>query len=498
MIEGAVDYIYKVFDPKKYSERLAYRTASEHQMRYRQAMQHRNRKSVTWGLNKSEDSHLSQGDLTTLRESSRRLDRENPFVHSFNDRLQEAVIGSKLNMSIRSANTRWSEKATNMINEWWHGRPEVRGMFSGGALERVLFRAKIVDGDILIVFLDDGNIQIIEGDRVQTPHDKTGDKTVFNGVKLNEYGAILGYWIAPDYDRKLRYKIKSSEFTFVNAKNAHFIASRHRVSMTRGIPKITQNMDLMNDIDEFLNATIVHQKVVASHCLFIERQDPGSENVLTNTDEDGNEVREQFVEPGLILTGRPGESAKILGPNQTAQQFGPVMSQLMRIAGMLYGLPLEMSILDFSQTTFSSARASLEVAHRVFSKQHNDFVKHDIGPVINWKLRQFVRQGVLEEPASTYRIEATPPKKISVDPMKETNADIARILASLDTHEDVCASNGKDYYDIVRQREREILLAQKVASRIVNKTGENWESRDIMGIEKAKAYVQDADKPDTP
>lgn len=491
MLEKAVDYLYKVFDPKAYSERLAYRTASEHQLRYRQAMDNRNRSSVTWGLNKSEDSHLSEGDLNTLRESSRKLDRENPFVCSFNNRLEQSVIGNKLNISIRSSNSRWSEKATKEINDWWSDIPEIKGMFSGGQLERVLFRAKNVDGDILVVFLNDGRIQIIEGDRIQTPPGKGNDPLVFNGVQLNKFGGITGFYIAPDYDQRKTKAFKADDYRFVNAADSHFIASRHRVSMTRGIPKITQNMDLMNDIDEFLNATIIHQKIVASHCMFIERIDPGSENVFTNKDEDGNDIREQYVEPGMILTGKPGETAKILGPDQTAQQFGPVMSQLMRIAGMLYDLPLEMSILDFSQTTFSSARASLEVAHRGFSKQHNDFVKHDIAPILKWKLRQLMRQGVLDEPRSFYRIEATPPKKISVDPMKETNADIARILASLDTHEDVCASNGKDFSDILQQRTREIESAAKAAERVVKRTDEEWQSRDIMGIEKAKAYVQE-------
>ena len=211
MLVQAVDYLFKVFDPKGYSERLAYRTASEHQLRYRQAMDHRNRSNVTWGLNKSEDSHLSEGDLNTLRESSRKLDRENPFVHSFNNRLEQSVIGNKLNLSVRASNTRWSERATKLINEWWHDVPEIKGMFSGGQLERALFRAKVVDGDILVVFLNDGRIQIIEGDRIQTPPGKGNDPLIYNGVQLNKFGAITGFYIAPDYDQRKTKGFKADD-----------------------------------------------------------------------------------------------------------------------------------------------------------------------------------------------------------------------------------------------------------------------------------------------
>jgi lambda family phage portal protein len=488
-IGKVIDDWYKATNPLKFAQRQA---AS--QFRYRQAQKGRLRGRFA-NQTGSADVHLKEGDVKLMRERSRELDRDNLFASSILDRLEESVIGSGLGVTFNSPNGAWNKRASKLWEEWWNGTPESREMFSGGDLERLLFRSKKVDGDILVIKLNSGRIQIIEADRIQTPPDRLSDTRIVNGVEVDSVGKIIFYHVTESDDK---VSGTNRKFTKIPASDAFFIAERQRVSMTRGVPVFVRNMDLFDDIDEFMNASIVQQKVSASHCMFIERKGglDGIDGVTTETNSEGTQQQQQYIEAGTILQGEIGESAKMLGASQTGQQFGPFMSQLLRLSGLIYGMPLEILSLDFSQTSFSSARASLQVAQRSFTKEQRKFFKGLIEPIVRWKIRQFIKSGELSLPAGGYELNVTPPKMISIDPLKETNADILRVLHGFTTTRDVCQANGVAWKDILAQRYDEIIEAGKTATKVVNKTGEEWSSRDILGIKTTDAYAQKPEQTD--
>ena len=488
-LAGAVDNWYKVTDPQKYTARMTQRTAGEHAFRYRQAVKSRIRSGYN-NTRGSGDAHMGETDMKNLRDKSRSIDRDNFFATSILDRLEENVLGDALNIQVESNNKRWNDQAEKLWSEWWEDQPEVRGTFAGGELEKIIFRSKKVDGDVLIILRKDGKIQLVEADRIESPANKTSDDNVINGVHVNNDGKILGYYVTNAPDDKKDWKGRT-EHSYIKAEFAIFLAERHRFTMTRGLPVFTRNSDLFDNIDEFLEASIIQQKISASHCVFIERKGglDGLDGVTTEIDSEGKEQQQQTVEPGMVLYGEPGESAKMLGASQTGQQFGPFMTQMLRFAGLIYGLPLEILSLDFSKTNYSSARASLLIAHKSFKKQHRTFIKETISPIARWKIRQWIREGKLADTRADYKITATPPKMISVDPLKETKADIERIGAGLTTMRDVCASNGTDWRSTIKQREEEIITASKAAANVVKRTDEEWSARDILGI--SQKYNQD-------
>ena len=207
------------------------------------------------------------------------------------------------------------------------------------------------------------------------------------------------------------------------------------------------------------------------------------------TDSLGNTYQEENFRPGQILYLDIGESAKILGPSQTGQQFWPFITQLLRFAGLCFGLPLEVVSLDFSKTNYSSARAAILVSHKAIVQKHKSLVRQFMEPVVRWKTENDIRKGILPMPSKGYVISATAPKMISVDPLKETKADREKINGGLSTLRDIVSSNGQDWTEIMSQRSFEIEEASKIAKNLVKKTGEDWSARDILGI--AKDYNAD-------
>lgn len=478
-LANAVDGFYKVVSPSKYNQRKLQRDLSS-KLTYRTARQSRIvRGSAT--SKGSGDSHVTEPDLDTLREKSRELDRNNLFAKAILDRLNESIFGVGIDIDIVSPNKNWNKKAERLFMDWWNGMPDARGLFSGPELEKMVYRTKKVDGDVLIVMLKSGQLQVIEGDRIRTPKKYDKDKNVVHGVRVDKYGKPIQFYVFPHNDNK---REKASDFSVIDAKDAIFLGERHRYSLTRGIPCFTQSMELFDDIDAFTEASIIQQKISASHVMFIERNGgiDALDGVETTEDEYGNSRQEQVMSAGTILYGEKGESAKMLGASQTGQQFGPFVTQLLRFAGIDFGLPLEILLLDFSKTNYSSARASMLTAHRFFLQQHRQFVHQFMAPIVEWKLKQFIKSGALGEPARNYSVTSVPPKMMSLDPSKETKADIERIKSGLTSNREVCNSNGTDWIDTLKYREDEIREAIKIAQNVVKATGEDISFRDILGL----------------
>jgi lambda family phage portal protein len=457
---------------------MTVRESKKESFRYRQAgLQRLGPQSITG--KGSGDNHLNFADLNIIREKSRQTDRDNMFFSSILDRLIENVIGNGVNIQIQSKNKRWDNQAEFLWSEFWGNKPEVRNFCNGQELESLMFRSKRVDGDILVIMLND-QIQFIEGDRIRTPFEFAGNKNIVNGIELNAYGAPVRYFVH-DYDDSVYYNNKGTFKTY-EAKDCIFWANRHRHSMTRGIPVLARNLELFDDIDGFVEASVIQQKMAAAHVMFITRKGGLDmlDGVTTETDDMGNEYQSKDFRPGEVLYGEPGEDAKVLGPQQSGQQFSPFVSQLLRFAGLCFGMPLELVSLDFSRTNYSSARASLLVAHKSFVRQHRDFLDNVMVPIVKWFIKSKIRSGELAE-RFDYKINATPPKMISVDPLKETKAEIERIAAGLSTLKESALNNGQDWDMILAQKEIEIIEAANIAKNIVTKTGEDWSARDILG-----------------
>lgn len=481
-LERLNDRLIEIRNPKKALINQHYRDAAT-RFSYRAASRNRIQLQKL-GMGSDGDSHAKSGDLWTLREYSRALDRDNVIASAMLNRAGESIIGSGIDLQLLSGNSRWDDKAEKLFHTWWDTEADIRGMHVGWQIEKLALRSMQVDGDVLFILTDGGQIQPVEADRIVTPKEETLNKKVINGVKVDSFGRPEGFWISPDPSTSSAGSFSAKDGAFVSADHAVFLANMHRFSLTRGIPVFATNMQLFDDIDAFIEACIIHAKIAACHVLAIERN--GSLNDLDGVEEVedsyDNLRQEQTVSPGIVLNLKPGESAKMVGTTQTMVQFSPFITQLLRFTGLNFGMPLEMLSLDFSHTNYSSARAALLVAHRSFVAQHKMMTKRFMEPIVRWKIAEWIRNGELSN--RTFKVSATPPRFISVDPLKEANADIARVQHGFSTNRDVCAALGTDWETLLQQRQAEIQAAVEAAQAIESSTGEKVDWRDILGDAK--------------
>lgn len=455
-----------------------------HDFSYRAARLNRNNARVYSGT--TGDSHINDGDLDRMREACRQLDRDNCIASSILDRCAENIIGSGIKLKLKSGNRNWDKKAEALWAEYWMYNSDIREMHTGPELERFMLRGKQTDGDMLVIKANGGRVQLIEADRIRNPtNEKTpAGHTIVSGVMINGVGKPVKFWVTDASDSK------ANKGRWIDSKDVIYIGNFKRSSLTRGIPSFAVNLQMFEDLDAFIEATVISAKINAAVCLAITKTDGGAglDDVETVTDSNGNSRQIQEWNPGTVLYPLPGETVQILSSTQQLVQFSQFVTQILRFAGLPFGLPLEATSLDFSKTNYSSARAALLLAHKSWLVQHQEIV-NTLREIALWKIAEWEKSGELSPHRGTVKVTATPPTAIQIDPLKETNANIAKQQHGFSNNRDIAAATNEDYQQLMAQRAKEIGEAKGLADSINKKfpdAGILWQ--DILG--DAKNYIQ--------
>lgn len=483
-----MDGLVSIVNPQKAYNRRVYREAYE-KLGYRVATPSRLQK-MRIGFGGSGDRHLTKLESTQLRELSREQDRNNCIASGMLDRAIESVIGSGIDIHVNSigtgsdkkTNEDWNTKAELLFAEWGRNEADIRELVSWHGLQQMAYRAILVDGDVGFIKTR-GQLQAIEADRIVTPSGNLSNPLFQQGIQLDKVGSPVAFSVA-QYSRHGGF-VQESSAKSIPAKNFFYLMNPKRFSQTRGVPILTNCLQLLEDIDSYIQAEVVGAKVAAAFVMFISREEGAQAGVdasVTAEDSQGNSRQEQTIAPGMILHGRPGEKAMGIGSNRPQSQFSEFISQLLRFAGLNMGMPLEVVSLDFSRTNFSSARAALQVAHRTNKRMHRFMVDRFVRPVARWKIDQWIEEKRLAP--MEYSINTTQPTMISVDPMKEVQSDIMAVEHSFKSLADIALAQNGNWKDSIEKRGREIEFAATEAKRISLATGENVGWRDISGYPK--------------
>ncbi len=138
---------------------------------------------------------------------------------------------------------------------------------------------------------------------------------------------------------------------------------------------------------------------------------------------------------------------------------------MLRGAGAAAGMPYELIAKDFSKTNYSSARAALQEAWRVFELYQDWLITHFCQVIWSMFFEEAVLTGRIKLPAGApnfyeYRAEYCAatwvgPERTNVDPVKEMVADIMGLNAGIITLSDIAAKRNKDWEAQAKQRSRE-------------------------------------------
>lgn len=318
-------------------------------------------------------------------------------------------------------------------------------------------------------------LQDVHPSRLCTPSDRRNTPSIRDGVELSPIGRPEAYWIASPSASNTTVSFRqlgSSSFVREPARIGHRPGVFHcfraeEDEQVRGVSRLAPGMKLFRHLNDSLDYELMAQIVSASFPVFIGMNDPqAATRAFPVEDDDAAEQRRyQTVAPGQILYGNPGEEPTVLQSNRPGNNFMPFAELIMRAMSASVGMPYEVLAKDFSKTNYSSARAALLEAWRIFMLYRAWIVRHYCQPIWNMVQEEAWLRGFIQLPkgapdfydALTAYTTATwiGPARGYVDPVKEIVATTKALDARLTTYSDVIAERGGDIEDVWEQRRAE-------------------------------------------
>jgi len=163
---------------------------------------------------------------------------------------------------------------------------------------------------------------------------------------------------------------------------------------------------------------------------------------------------------------KPGEDVKNIKPEQPTSEFEPFIATLLRFVGLELGMPLELVLLDYSKTNYSSAKAALTQSMITFRMWQRLITRRFLDPVIDWKMDRFFADiGARRTPENSQYLWVPPGWKW-IDPPREAQAHIDAAAAGIETLQNIAAEQGGFWRDNLKQRGKEINAAMTLAEEL--------------------------------
>lgn len=444
----------------------------------------------------SGDYH-ARNDLPLLRRQSQAYDRDNTLYHALISRALDNILGDGFRFQARTGNQRTNRLLEELWGTFWES-PEIRGMDSGPDTERLALRHLLVDGDVAAIKTSDGLIQLVEAERIVSHKTRNGPAIIEQGIELNPYGRPTAYWVA-DYDQS--GCVSSATPRRYAADDVIYVANRMRISQTRGIPMAVPCFAMIERINDVCDAEAVAWQLLSRLAFTVNRKDAAELADVTSTADADKELpaelaaRYHDIGEAIIFHGEPGEEVKGIDRNIPGANFPESIKMFLRILGLVPGMPLELVLLDWSQTNYSSARAALLQAYRMFARWQRLLVRCFHTPIYRWKVGQWIAEGRLPERPGVFDHEWFPPPFPWVDPQKEAEADALLTDRGYSTYAEVLKGQNRDREEMVEQRSVEIREAIAAAKAIEEQTGERVPWQLFAGLDPSKVQSTPAPQP---
>ena len=455
-----IDKIIGWVSPQRAYERQAYRDALR---QYDAASM--DRLSSDWQPAYGTAEQLATGSRDIIRGRARAAEMNSDLAESAVIALLRNVIGTGIipQAKVRNRNGKLNNDLNKKIEKAWAkwAEPEnadIRGISNFYELQEMALRRMVYDGEILVNKTSQGSylplsIQLIEAENIGAVSITNGKNNIINGVEVTEHGRPVAYHVSQTDPMGLR----SFDTVRLSTDQAFLLFKPKRPSQIRGISLLALVLRRIHDIDEYMDADLIAARVAACFSVFVTSQNSARQSAILPRDKKGRP--NITMAPGMVRHLSPGESIEFADPKRnagTASEYSA--TQTRRIASGL-GMSADIVARNISGN-FSAARQNLLEDQKTFRQVQKFVITHFCMPI--WKafidalyLAGELPSDYLANKEKYQEVAWLAPGWSWIDPVKEVNANKEAIKSGLTTLEDVCASSGRDWEEVLEQRKLE-------------------------------------------
>lgn len=435
----------------------------------------------------AEQTDQAQRDI--IRARARDLERNSDIAEAIIGPFERNIVGAGMQLQAKILNDDETEnddlnsKIEELWNEWCQARNcDITGQQSFQEMQAMAIRRIVVDGGIIFVKVYTGEgivpfkLQAREVDELDTSLNSlpsTNGNRIVGGIELNEYNKPIAYWLKK-YTPDGFYSGKSER---IQADRIIFPWKKTRPSQIREISQMSKTLPRVRDINEFVEAVSVKERILACLSVFIKKQTPTGIGRGTQIDtRSGYPVK--TISPGMIQELQPGDEIQTVNPAGQASNARDFISIQQRLAGSSQGLSYEAVSRDMSQVNYSSARQGLLEDQRTYQMWQEFLIEHFCNEVYTEFLISAILSGQIkisdfwQNKRKYLKHVWIPPGWSWIDPLKEVKANETALNSGQDTLARICAERGEDWREVLNQRAAEKELMKELGIIGGDKNGE--------------------------
>lgn len=477
-----VDRIVGVFSPERELRRRYFRERVKRTAKYAAAKTPRG--TGAWTPTSGGVNQIINNSWSTTTSRVRQLVRDFPHFARAVDSIVTYTVGDGIlyQSRIKNPDDRKLDKKKIQAAEdffaFWADEADVAGKLHYYEMMQLAKRQDAESGEFMLIETESRDrkrflpyaLQAIEADWLTTQNDnydgervgpggKSGT-TVYQGIEYErQTGRIAGYWITdPDgWGNPIRIPAERVIHGFRTL----------RPGQLRGISIFAPAVLIAKDISNYMDAEIDAAQMAAKYLAFVYYDDPaGVQTDRTVYDDESGEYIEE-MENAIVEYLNKGEKVQIANPNRPSSNFAPFIEFCLTMVSITSGIPFEILTAKYQGLNYSVSRA-----------KRNDFAK-ELKPIATRHVRQFgmptlrgaFESGVMNgklpfrdffsNPYVYLRAEWQPPGMESLDPLRESKAQIDQVKAMLRSPQELAKARGRDLEDIYSEIAEAMELAEE-------------------------------------
>lgn len=434
------------------------------------------RRLGSWQETDAAINSLLSAEGDTLRSRCRGLVRKNQWARCAQDSFVANVIGTgikpqslhpdpEIRSLLHSEFARWTDQsdADGLTDFYGQQAIALREVFESGEVIARL-RARLPIDNLRIPL----QVQLIESEHMPfTLNQTNGGNLVRAGIEFTPYGKREAYWLYPEHPGlgalilNAAVSLNPVRITANDPSGLPMVLHMFaplRAGQYRGQPWLAPVMVTLWELDQFVDAVLVRQKLANMFVGWQRRSDLNDAGPmlatanLPNSDEEAEEgVGFGQLQPGTILDLDPGDTLEFSAPPGPGAEFENFLKVMLHAFASGIGVPYEQITWDLEKVNYSSIRAGmLEFRRRCEQLQFATVVYQFCRPIWNRWVNDAVLAGVLPQPKSQKEwddlrsVKWRTPKWAWVDPVKDISAAVTAIRAGLQSRDGCIHELGDD------------------------------------------------------